>query len=124
MEPIPVKNGEIRVLPLAYESFGVRGMATYVETDDVKLVIDPGSALGPRFRLNPHEQEYMAHLADHRPMGGPSDAQREAYLWLQEEFVRACEAAGLDPAEPTSRRWANHNFSAHQRRKRERNQAE
>jgi hypothetical protein len=60
MEPVPIKNGEIRVVPLAYESFGVRGMATYVETDDVKLVIDPGSALGPRFRLNPHEQEYVA----------------------------------------------------------------
>jgi hypothetical protein len=60
MEPISIKNGEIRVLPLASESFGVRSMATYVETDDVKLVIDPGSALGPRFRLNPHEREYVA----------------------------------------------------------------
>lgn len=60
MKPVPIKNGEIRVLPLAYESFGVRGMATYVETDDIKLIIDPGSALGPRFGLNPHEREYLA----------------------------------------------------------------
>lgn len=60
MKPIPVGNGEIRVLPLAFESFGVRSMATYVETDDIKLVIDPGSALGPRFKLNPHEREYVA----------------------------------------------------------------
>jgi predicted metallo-beta-lactamase superfamily hydrolase len=45
---------------LAYESLGVRGMATLVETDDIKLIIDPGSALGPRFRLNPHEREYEA----------------------------------------------------------------
>jgi len=60
MKPVPVGNGEIRVLPLACESFGVRSMATLVETDDVKLVIDPGSALGPRFNLSPHEREYMA----------------------------------------------------------------
>lgn len=57
---MPIANGEIRVLPLACESFGVRSMATLVETDDVKLVIDPGSALGPRFNLSPHEREYMA----------------------------------------------------------------
>jgi hypothetical protein len=60
MKPVPVGNGEIRVLPLAFESFGVRSMATFVETDDIKLVIDPGSALGPRFNLSPHEREYMA----------------------------------------------------------------
>ena len=59
MELVPVGNGEIRVLPLASESLGVRSMATLVETDDVRLVIDPGSALGPRFRLNPHEREYL-----------------------------------------------------------------
>ena len=60
MEPVPIGNGEIRVLPLAFESFGVRSMATYVETDDLKLIIDPGSALGPRFNLSPHEREYLA----------------------------------------------------------------
>ena len=35
-------------------------MAMFVETDDIKLVIDPGSALGPRFNLRPHECEYVA----------------------------------------------------------------
>jgi predicted metallo-beta-lactamase superfamily hydrolase len=60
MEPISIGNGKIRVLPLAFESLGVRGMAMFVETDDVKLVIDPGSALGPRFNLRPHECEYVA----------------------------------------------------------------
>jgi len=59
MKFVPVGNGEIRVLPLAFESFGVRGTATLVETDDIRFVIDPGSALGPRFRLNPHEREYL-----------------------------------------------------------------
>jgi len=60
MKPIAIGNGEIRVLPLAFESLGVRGMSMFVETDDVKLVIDPGSALGPRFNLRPHECEYVA----------------------------------------------------------------
>jgi hypothetical protein len=60
MKAIPIGTGEIRVLPLAFESFGVRSMATLVETDDLKLIIDPGSALGPRFNLSPHEREYVA----------------------------------------------------------------
>ncbi len=60
MEALPICDGEIRVLPLAFESFGVRSMATLVETDDIRLVIDPGSALGPRFNLSPHEREYVA----------------------------------------------------------------
>ncbi len=60
MDPITFKNGEIRVLPLAFESLGVRGMATYLETGNLKMVIDPGSALGPRFNLEPHEREYSA----------------------------------------------------------------
>ena len=60
MKPVSLGNGGIRVLPLAFESFGVRSMATFVETDDLKLVIDPGSALGPRFNLSPHALEYEA----------------------------------------------------------------
>jgi len=53
-------NGAVRIKPLAFESLGVRGMATHVETDDVGMIIDPGSALGPRFNLDPHELEYTA----------------------------------------------------------------
>lgn len=53
-------NGEMRVSPLAFESLGVRGMSTYLETDDLKMIMDPGSALGPRFNLEPHEREYVA----------------------------------------------------------------
>ena len=65
-EPVPVGNGDIRVLPLAFESFGVRSMATLVETDDAKIIIDPGSALGPRFHLSPHELEYVALACSRR----------------------------------------------------------
>ncbi len=60
MKPASFRNSEMKVQPIAFESFGVRGMATYVETDDLKMIMDPGSALGPRFKLEPHEREYAA----------------------------------------------------------------
>jgi predicted metallo-beta-lactamase superfamily hydrolase len=52
--------GEFTILPLAFESMGVRGMATCVETEDLRILFDPGCALGPRFSLRPSEQEYLA----------------------------------------------------------------
>jgi predicted metallo-beta-lactamase superfamily hydrolase len=55
----------IRFTPLAFESLGVRSMCTFVETPDVKILIDPGVALGPRLRLLPHPEEYNA-LRDSR----------------------------------------------------------
>lgn len=50
----------IKVIPIAEESFGVRSMCTYVETPDVKILIDPGVSLGQRFALLPHVREYKA----------------------------------------------------------------
>ena len=52
---------KINVTPLAAESFGVRSMSTYVETSDVKVLLDAGASLGPR-RLGfpPHPREYEA----------------------------------------------------------------
>jgi predicted metallo-beta-lactamase superfamily hydrolase len=52
---------KINVAPLAAESFGVRSMCTYVETSDVKVLLDAGASLGPR-RLGfpPHPREYEA----------------------------------------------------------------
>jgi len=50
----------ITVTPLAYESLGVRSMCTLVRTRDVTVLLDAGVALGPRFRLMPHPQEYRA----------------------------------------------------------------
>jgi hypothetical protein len=48
----------MNITPLAFDSFGARSMATYVETDDVRILIDPGVALGPkRYGLPPHEKE-------------------------------------------------------------------
>ncbi len=48
----------LRVVPLAFDSFGVRSMATYVKTDDLKILIDPAVSLGPkRYGLPPHPLE-------------------------------------------------------------------
>ena len=54
--PVP----SITVTPLAFESLGVRSMCTLVKTKDVSILLDAGVALGPRFRLMPHPQEYRA----------------------------------------------------------------
>jgi predicted metallo-beta-lactamase superfamily hydrolase len=51
----------IRIAPLAAESLGVRSMCTFVETPDVRVVLDAGVSLGPyRFGFPPHPREYMA----------------------------------------------------------------
>jgi len=51
----------IRVVPLASESLGTRSMCTYVETPDIKIVLDAGVSLCPvRFGLPPHPLEFEA----------------------------------------------------------------
>lgn len=51
----------IRVIPLADESLGVRSMCTYVETPDVKILLDAGVSLCPRREgLPPHVEEFKA----------------------------------------------------------------
>ena len=48
----------MRIEPIASDSLGVRSMATYVETKDCKILIDPSAALGPkRYGLPPHKKE-------------------------------------------------------------------
>ena len=48
----------MKITPLAADSLGARSMATFVETPDVKILIDPGVRLGPyRYDLPPHEIE-------------------------------------------------------------------
>lgn len=49
------------ITPLAGESFGVRSSAFFIETADVKILIDPGVSLAPsRSGLAPHPQEIRA----------------------------------------------------------------
>jgi len=57
----------MKVELLAFDSMGVRSMCTFVETPDVKVMIDPGVALAPkRFGLPPHptEIERMGEAAE------------------------------------------------------------
>jgi len=49
-----------QIVPLAFDSFGVRSMATFIETDDQRILIDPAAALGPiRYGLEPHFLEWQ-----------------------------------------------------------------
>jgi hypothetical protein len=51
----------MKIIPLASDSLGVRSMATYAETRDCKLLIDPSAALGPtRYGLPPAPLELEA----------------------------------------------------------------
>ncbi len=66
----------MKIVPLAFDSFGARSMATFIEAK-TPVIIDPGVALGPsRYRLPPHPIEY----------------QREAELWKKiKEYVSRAE---------------------------------
>lgn len=51
----------MRVLPLAFDSMGVRSMCTLLEAGKLSLLIDPGVALGPtRYGLGPTREEWRA----------------------------------------------------------------
>ena len=51
----------MRVIPLASESLGVRSLAVFVEASGIKIIIDPGVALGPkRYGLPPAKIELEA----------------------------------------------------------------
>jgi len=55
----------MEIIPIAFDSLGTRGMATYVETKDVKIFIDPGVSLAPiRYSLPPHPIE-LKRLDEH-----------------------------------------------------------
>ncbi len=48
----------MEIKPVAFDSMGVRSMATFVETRDVRVMIDPSVSLAPkRYRLPPHRIE-------------------------------------------------------------------
>ena len=52
----------MKILPVAFDSLGVRSMATYVETSDVRIFIDPGVSVSPdRYSLPPHRIELDRH---------------------------------------------------------------
>jgi predicted metallo-beta-lactamase superfamily hydrolase len=56
----------MKIIPLAADSMGTRSMATYVETRDRRILIDPGAALNPSLHgLPPHPLEIWC-LKKHR----------------------------------------------------------
>ena len=57
----------MKVIPISCDSMGTRSMATFVETQDIKIFIDPGVSLAPlRYGLPPHELEIMKMNEDWR----------------------------------------------------------
>lgn len=49
----------MNIIPIAADSLGTRSMATFVETDECCICIDPAVSLGPRrYGLPPHPLEY------------------------------------------------------------------
>ncbi|MFP4557992.1 MAG: hypothetical protein ACLFO6_00715 [Archaeoglobaceae archaeon] len=69
----------MQITPLAFDSFGARSMCTFVGTDDVKVIIDPAVALGPkRYNLSPH----------------PLELQKKGELWEKiKEYTAKSEVA-------------------------------
>lgn len=48
----------MEIEPLAFESLGVRSQATFIETKDVRILVDPAVSLAPRrYGLPPHQKE-------------------------------------------------------------------
>jgi predicted metallo-beta-lactamase superfamily hydrolase len=50
----------LRFKPLCSESLGVRSFCVYVETADLRILLDAGVSLGQRFNVVPHPLEYKA----------------------------------------------------------------
>jgi predicted metallo-beta-lactamase superfamily hydrolase len=48
----------VKIIPIAFDSLGVRSMATLIETEGLKIIIDPSVRLAPlRYNLPPHPIE-------------------------------------------------------------------
>ncbi|MEM2386764.1 MAG: MBL fold metallo-hydrolase [Candidatus Bathyarchaeia archaeon] len=64
----------LRVVPLAAESLGVRSMCTFVETPDLRILLDAGVSLCPnRFGLPPHPLEFEAIIEARRRIAEAAD---------------------------------------------------
>jgi predicted metallo-beta-lactamase superfamily hydrolase len=68
---------KIRVVPLAAESLGVRSMCTYVETPDVRILLDAGVSLCPnRFGLPPHPKEFQAIVQSRKKISDAAEKSK------------------------------------------------
>lgn len=48
----------IKIIPICADSLGTRSMCLFVETPDIKILIDPNAILSVRYKLPPHPIEY------------------------------------------------------------------
>lgn len=72
----PIKDGKILIEPLAAESLGIRSLATFVVTPDIKILLDPGVSHGLRSLL-----PYPARPRPSSALGGRSlERAREAQV--------------------------------------------
>ncbi|MEM0265211.1 MAG: MBL fold metallo-hydrolase [Candidatus Methanomethylicia archaeon] len=58
----------MKIIPIAFESLGVRSMCTFIETKDIRLMIDPGMSLGLRYGKMPHPKEYKSLIKARKRM--------------------------------------------------------
>ena len=64
----------LHVTPLAAESLGTRSMCTYVETPDVRILLDAGVSLCPfRFGLPPHPVEFKTIIDSRKKIADAAD---------------------------------------------------
>jgi hypothetical protein len=92
----PIKGGEILIEPLAAESLGIRSLATFVVTADVKVLLDPGVSHGLRALL-PHPREAQALL----------EAGQRILARAREAPVLAISHYHFDHYMPAFRHWMN-----------------
>ena len=58
LKPIPGTN-DLIIFPIAGETLGVRGFCFLVKTQDLRIILDPGCALGPKSEFKvPHPFEF------------------------------------------------------------------
>ena len=61
----------MKIIPLAFDSFSTRSMATYVETSSCNIIIDPGISIAPsRYGLPPHPIELKRLGSDWKKIKG------------------------------------------------------
>ncbi len=54
----PIEIGEMKILPVWFDSMGAKSMCTYVQTPDINILIDPAAAImQPSYPLKENEKE-------------------------------------------------------------------
>ena len=108
----------MKITPLAAESMGARSMATFVETEEVNILIDPGVSVAPeRFDLPPHPLEtYQAQKLRERIMLFAQSAHILIITHFHEDHL-IIDAPKIAEGKVIFMKNPNHNIPAGQRRR-------